>query len=254
MILDSFRLNNKVALVTGAGRGLGAALAIGLAEAGADLVLAGRQPIVDTAEKIRALGRRVATFQVDLEQGPEASEELVANAIAALGKVDILVNNAGIIRRAPITEHSPADWQAVLNVNLSSPFYLCQAVARHLIARQSGGKIINIASMLSYQGGIMVPGYTASKGGIRTLTMLLANELAQHNICVNAIAPGYFSTDNTAPLQADPVRNAAIVARIPAGRWGTPDELKGAVVFLASPASDYMHGFTLAIDGGWLAR
>lgn len=254
MILDSFKLDNKVALVTGAGRGLGASLAIGLAEAGADLVLAGRQPIVETANKIRALGRRVATFEVDLEQGSEVSDKLISDTIDAMGKVDILVNNAGIIRRAPITEHTAQDWQAVLNVNLSSPFYLAQAVARHLIARKSVGKIINIASMLSYQGGIMVPGYTASKGGIRTLTMLLANELAQHGICVNAIAPGYFSTDNTAPLQADPTRNAAIVARIPAGRWGNPDELKGAVVFLASAASDYMHGFTLAIDGGWLAR
>jgi 2-deoxy-D-gluconate 3-dehydrogenase len=254
MILDQFKLDGKVAVVTGGGRGVGEAYALGLAEAGADIAIVSHTSGDETAEKIKALGRRVKTFKVDLSQAETAAEPLMAEIVETFGGVDILVNNAGIIRREPFTEHSAQNWNDVIATNLSAPFFLSQAVAKRMIAQGRGGKIINIASMLSFQGGILVPGYAASKGGIKSLTMLMANELAKHNICVNAIAPGYIATDNTAPIRADPARNAAILARIPAGHWGTPDDMKGIVVFLASSASDYMTGFTVAVDGGWLSR
>jgi len=254
MILDQFKLDGKVAVVTGGGRGIGEAYSLGLAEAGADVAIVGHTSGDETAEKIRALGRRTQSFKVDLSQPEKAAEPLMAEIVDAFGGVDILVNNAGIIRRAPFAEHSAQNWNEVIATNLSAPFFLSQAAVKRMIAQGRGGKIINVASMLSFQGGILVPGYAASKGGIKSLTMLMANELAQHNICVNAIAPGYIATDNTAPIRADPARNQSILARIPAGRWGTPDDMKGIVVFLASSASDYMTGFTVAVDGGWLAR
>ena len=254
MILDQFKLDGKVAVVTGGGRGIGEAYALGLAEAGADIAIVSHTSGDETAEKIKALGRRVKTFKVDLSQAETAAEPLMAEIVETFGGVDILVNNAGIIRREPFTEHSAKNWNDVIATNLSAPFFLSQAAAKRMIAQGRGGKIIHVASMLSFQGGILVPGYAASKGGIKSLTMLMANELAKHNICVNAIAPGYIATDNTAPIRADPARNAAILARIPAGRWGTPDDMKGIVVFLASSASDYMTGFTVAVDGGWLSR
>jgi len=254
MILDLFRLDGKVAVITGGARGIGQAYAIGLAEAGADIALVDVIPMDETAGKIKALGRNVATFTADLSKGDVIAGPLIADIVAKLGGVDILVNNAGIIRREPFTEHSAKNWNDVLGINLSTPFFLSQAAAKQMIAQGRGGKIINIASMLSFQGGILVPGYAASKGAIKSLTMLMANELAKHGICVNAIAPGYIATDNTAPIRADPVRNQTILDRIPAGRWGQTDDLKGICVFLASAASDYMNGFTVAVDGGWLAR
>ena len=254
MILDLFKLTGKVAVVTGAARGIGQAYAIGLAEAGADVALVDVIPMDETAAKIKALGRNVAAFTADLSKGDEIAAPLIADVVAKLGGVDILVNNAGIIRREPFTEHSAKNWNDVLGINQSTPFFLSQAAAKQMIAQGRGGKIINIASMLSFQGGILVPGYAASKGGIKSLTMLMANELAKHGICVNAIAPGYIATENTAPIRADPVRNQTILDRIPAGRWGQTDDLKGICVFLASAASDYMNGFTVAVDGGWLAR
>lgn len=254
MILDLFKLDGKVAVVTGAARGIGQAYAVGLAEAGADIALVDVIPMDETAVKIKALGRNVAAFTADLSKGDETAPALIADVVAKLGSVDILVNNAGIIRREPFTEHSAKNWNDVLGINLSAPFFLSQAAAKQMIAQGRGGKIINIASMLSFQGGILVPGYAASKGGIKSLTMLMANELAKHGICVNAIAPGYIATDNTAPIRADPVRNQTILDRIPAGRWGSTDDLKGICVFLASAAADYMNGYTVAVDGGWLAR
>lgn len=255
MILDQFKLDGKVAVITGSGRGIGEAYALGLAEAGADIALVCHTSGGDaTAEKIKALGRRAEIFKADLSQAETLAEPLIAEIVTRLGGVDILVNNAGIIRREPFTEHSAKNWNDVIATNLSAPFFLSQAAAKRMIAQGRGGKIIHIASMLSFQGGIRVPGYAASKGGIKSLTMLMANELAPYRICVNAIAPGYIATDNTAPIRADPVRNQAILDRIPAGRWGTPDDMKGVCVFLASAASDYMTGFTVAVDGGWLAR
>jgi len=254
MILDQFKLDGKVAVVTGGARGIGQAYALGLAEAGADIALVDVIPMDETAAQVKALGRNAATFTADLSKGDEIAPGLIAEVVARLGGVDILVNNAGIIRREPFTEHSAKNWNDVLGINLSTPFFLSQAAAKQMIAQGRGGKIINIASMLSFQGGILVPGYAASKGGIKSLTMLMANELAKHGICVNAIAPGYIATDNTAPIRADPVRNQTILDRIPAGRWGETEDLKGICVFLASAASDYMNGFTVAVDGGWLAR
>lgn len=253
MILDKFRLDGKAAIVTGAGRGLGQAAAIALAEAGADVVLAGLHGTDTTAERIRALGRRAVQVQADLQER-SAPGCILEAAIRGLGRVDILVNNAGIIRRAPVLEYAERDWDEVIQVNQSAVFFLSQAVARQMVKQKSGGKIINIASMLSFQGGIRVAAYTAAKSALLGLTRLLANELAQHGIQVNGIAPGYMVTDNTAPLRADPVRSAEILGRIPAGRWGEPCDIQGAVVFLASPASDYITGYTIAVDGGWLAR
>ena len=254
MILDKFTLTHKVALVTGAGRGIGQAYAVALAEAGADVALVDVIGCAETAEKINALGRKVASFSADLSAGKEAAQNVVGEVVAAMGGVDILVNNAGIIRREPFVEHSEQNWDEVISINLSAVFFLSQAVAAQMIAQGRGGKIINVASMLSFQGGVFVPGYAASKGGVRSLTMLMANELAKHGICCNAIAPGYIATENTRPIRENAERNKAILERIPAGRWGAPEDLMGAVVFLASAASDYMNGYTLAIDGGWLAR
>ena len=254
MILDAFKLDGKVAVVTGAGRGLGKAYALALAEAGADVATVDVHAAEETCAAIRALGRKAQAYAVDLSGAEKEAGPLVARVVKDFGRLDILVNNAGIIRREPFTEHSAANWNDVIAVNLSAPFFLSQAACRQMIAQGQGGKVINIASMLSFQGGILVPGYASSKGGIKSLTMLMANELAPHRICVNAIAPGYIATDNTAPIRANPERNQAILDRIPAGRWGTPEDLKGICVFLASPASDYMTGATVNVDGGWLAR
>jgi 2-deoxy-D-gluconate 3-dehydrogenase len=254
MILDSFNLDGKVALVTGASRGLGQVMAIGLAEAGADI--AGLD-VLDTDEtrlKVEALGRRYHPVVANLlEASPDDLTDVVVGMVAALGRLDILVNNAGIIRRAPIFEFSEEYWDDVLQINLKALFFLSQAAARQM-AKQGGGKIINIASMLSFQGGILVPSYTAAKSGVAGVTKALANELASKNINVNAIAPGYMATDNTAPLRADEKRNQSILERIPAGRWGDPADLKGIAVFLASAASDYMQGAVIPVDGGWLCR
>ncbi len=249
-----FSLKGKVALVTGANRGLGQAMAVGLAAAGADIVGLARHSCGETDEQVRALGCRFFDLPVDLGQASASSVTgVVEQVVAESGGLHILLNNAGIIRRAPIFEFSEADWDDVLQVNLKAVFLLSQAAARHMAA-QGGGKIINIASMLSFQGGILVPAYTAAKSGVAGLTKALANELAAHNINVNAIAPGYMTTDNTAPLRADPVRNQAILDRIPAGRWGEPNDLQGTAVFLASSASDYLNGAIIPVDGGWLCR
>ena len=252
-IIDRFRLDGKVAIVTGASRGLGAGMALGLAEAGADLVLVARGDTSALRAQVEQAGRRSLCVPVDVA-APDAAVRILAEAEQAFGRADILVNNAGIIRRAAFLDFTEEDWQAVLDVNLSAAFRLSQQFARRLVARKSPGKVIHIASMLSYQGGVRVASYTASKSALHGLTKLMANELAGQGINVNAIAPGYMATDNTAQLRADAIRNQAILDRIPAGRWGTPEDLQGAVVFLASPASDYLHGFTLAVDGGWLAR
>ena len=254
MILDRFKLDGKVAVVTGAGRGIGQAYAMGLAEAGADIAVVDVIPMDETLDAVKALGRRAIGIKADLAKGEKEAPKIVAKVVKALGRVDILVNNAGIIRREPFLEHSAKNWNDVISINLSTPFFLSQAVARQMVKQGQGGKIINIGSMLSYQGGILIPGYAAAKGGIKSLTMLMANELSKYGICVNAIAPGYIATANTAPIRADKKRNKAILDRIPAGRWGTPDDLKGLCVFLAAPASDYVTGFMYACDGGWLAR
>jgi 2-deoxy-D-gluconate 3-dehydrogenase len=253
MILDKFKLTGKIAIVTGASRGLGQSMAIGLAEAGADLALVASSSTDETAKKIRALGRKTCTIQANLLD-PKVVPHIVETTVKELGGIDILVNNAVTIRRAPLLEFSEKDWDEVIQINQKSLFFLSQAVAKQMVAQGRGGKIINIASMLSFQGGIRVPSYTASKSAVMGLTRIMANEWAAHGINVNAIAPGYMETDNTAALRADPKRNAEILARIPAGRWGAPEDLQGAVVFLASSASDYMQGYTVAVDGGWLSR
>jgi 2-deoxy-D-gluconate 3-dehydrogenase len=252
-VLDSFRLDGQVAIVTGASRGLGAAMAGALAEAGADIALVARGDLRRTRDLIEGLGRRAVAINADLAER-SAPEAILHAAQTAFDRVDILVNNAGIIRRASVLDYSDDDWDAVIEVNLRSAFSLSRAVARSLVARQSGGRIINIASLLSFQGGIRVSAYTAAKSGLLGLTHALSNELAPLGINVNAIAPGYMETDNTQALRDDPVRNRDILARIPAGRWGRPDDLKGAAVFLASPASAYVHGAALTVDGGWLSR
>lgn len=253
-ILDVFRLDGKVALVTGPGRGLGQGMALGLAEAGADIAGLYRSTYKETQAQVEALGRRFLPIQCDLAEASVDDLNAVADHVVQdMGHLDILVNNAGIIRRAPALEFSEQDWDDVIQVNLKAAFYLAQAAAKAM-EQQGGGKIINVASMLSYFGGILVPAYTAAKSGLAGITRALANEWAAKSINVNAIAPGYMATDNTAPLQADPQRNAAILARIPAGRWGAPTDLKGIAVYLASPASDYMHGAIVPVDGGWLAR
>lgn len=253
MIQEAFRLEGKVAIVTGCDTGLGQGMAVALAEAGCDVVGVNRKIPHETAEKINAFGRRFMAIQADLSQ-QDALPSIVTQTVSAFGRVDILVNNAGTIRRQDALDFSEKDWDDVMNLNLKSVFFLSQAVARQFLAQGNGGKIINIASMLSFQGGIRVPSYTASKSGVLGITRLLANEWAAKGINVNAIAPGYMATNNTQQLRADSERNQEIVDRIPAGRWGTPNDLKGPVVFLASPASDYIHGYTLAVDGGWLAR
>jgi 2-deoxy-D-gluconate 3-dehydrogenase len=253
MILDRFKLDGKVAIVTGGSRGLGQGMALGLAEAGADLFVVDISGASETQSKIRAMGKKCEIMTVDLSLH-DAAEKTISQCKQRMGRVDILVNNAGIIRRAPVLEFSAKDWDDVINVNLRAVFFLCQAAGRVMVEQGQGGKIINIASMLSFQGGILIPSYTASKSGVMGLTRLLANELASRGINVNAIAPGYMATDNTAPLRADKERNKAILDRIPAGRWGTPEDLQGVVVFLASDASAYLNGYTIAVDGGWLAR
>lgn len=253
MILHAFNLQGKVALVTGCDKGLGQGMALGLAEAGCDIVSVSRRVPQETAEKVAALGRRMFAIQADLSQ-PDAIADIVPAAVAAAGRIDILVNNAGTIRREDALTFSEKNWDDVMNLNLKSVFFLSQAVAKQFLQQGSGGKIINIASMLSFQGGIRVPSYTASKSGVLGITRLLANEWAQHGINVNAIAPGYMATNNTQQLRDDAERSKEILDRIPAGRWGTPDDLKGPVVFLASSASDYINGYTVAVDGGWLAR
>lgn len=253
MILDAFRLEGKVAIVTGCDTGLGQGMAVALAEAGCDVVGVNRKIPVQTAEKIHALGRRFLTIQADLSQ-QDSLNDIVMQTVSTFGRIDILVNNAGTIRREDALNFSEQDWDDVMNLNLKSVFFLSQAVARQFLSQGQGGKIINIASMLSFQGGIRVPSYTASKSGVLGITRLLANEWAAQGINVNAIAPGYMATNNTQQLRDDADRNQEIVDRIPAGRWGTPDDLKGPAVFLASSASDYINGYTLAVDGGWLAR
>ncbi len=253
MILDAFKLTDKVALVTGCDTGLGQGMAIGLAEAGCDIVGVNRKIPHETAKRVEALGRRFHAIQADLRDQQQLTS-IVDEAVNKMGHLDILINNAGTIRRCDAIDFSEKDWDEVMDLNLKSLFFLSQAVARQYIAQGSGGKIINIASMLSYQGGIRVPSYTASKSGVMGLTRLLANEWAKHNINVNAIAPGYMATNNTQQLREDAERNQEILDRIPAARWGTPEDLQGAAVFLACSAADYINGYTLAVDGGWLAR
>jgi 2-deoxy-D-gluconate 3-dehydrogenase len=254
MILDSFTLDGQAALVTGAGQGLGQGMAQALAEAGADIAGLDRYESAETGKQIRARGRRYLPVVCDLQSsGAAALGEAVSRVVAEFGRLDILINNAGIIRRAPALEFSEADWDDVLQINLRALFFLSQAAGRQMLDR-GRGKIINIASMLSFQGGINVPAYTAAKSGVAGVTRALANEWAGRGVNVNAIAPGYMATDNTASLRADPGRSASILERIPAGRWGLPQDLMGAVVFLASSASDYLHGAIIPVDGGWLAR
>lgn len=247
-----FSLEGKVALVTGANTGLGQSIAIALASAGADIAGAGTSSPDETAEKIKALGRRFIAIKADLSSLAPV-QNLVDQTVAELGALDILVNNAGTIRRADALDFTEADWDAVMDVNLKTAFFLCQAAGRRMIPK-GHGKIINIASMLSFQGGIRVPSYTASKHGIAGITKLLANEWASKGLNINAIAPGYMVTNNTVALRADENRNRDILARIPAGRWGEPDDIGGAAIFLASAASDYVNGIVLPVDGGWQAR
>jgi len=254
MILDEFKLSGKVALVTGCSTGLGQGMAIGLAEAGADIV--GIDYKVDTANTKKAIEEQGSGF-LYLEENLlsiEPVNRIIESVVKEFGKIDILVNNAGIIRRADALEFSEEDWDDVLSINLKTVFFLCQAAARQFVMQNTPGKIINVASMLSFQGGIKISSYTASKSGVMGITRLLANEWAKYNINVNAIAPGYMATNNTAPLRKDKERSVEILKRIPAGRWGTPEDLKGIAVFLSSRASDYVNGYTIAVDGGWLAR
>jgi 2-deoxy-D-gluconate 3-dehydrogenase len=251
--MNPFSLDGRVALVTGANTGLGQGIAVALAAAGADIVAVGRSAPRETETEIAKLGRRFLSIEADL--GSIAPiDRVVDEAVSRLGAIDILVNNAGIIRRADAIEVTEEDWDAVIDVNLKSVFFLSQAVARRAVAAQRGAKIINIASMLSFQGGIRVPAYAASKSAVAGLTRALANEWAGRSVNVNAIAPGYFETNNTEALRQDATRSRDILARIPAGRWGSPGDLGGAAVFLASQAADYVHGVVLPVDGGWLAR
>jgi 2-deoxy-D-gluconate 3-dehydrogenase len=252
MASSAFDLSGKVAIVTGANTGIGQGIAVALAKAGADVALVGRSEATETAEHVRALGRKALLVSADLSS-TEPCDRIVAETLEGLGGLDILVNNAGIIRRNDALDFTADDWDAVMDTNLKSLFFLCQSAARHMV-EQGGGKIINIASMLTFQGGIRVASYTASKSGVGGLTKLLANEWAGKGINVNAIAPGYIATNNTAALQADEKRNAEILGRIPSGRWGDPEDLGGAAVFLSSDAAKYVQGHILAVDGGWLAR
>lgn len=258
-ITDQFTLHGRVAMVTGPRTGIGHAITLALAEAGADIVTVSRGDCTETREKVVALGRRCRTLRADLATSQQADiEALVDQAATETGGIDILINNAGIIGRGAALEVTQDSWQEVLHVNLTAPFFIAQAVARQLVMRKGraerNGKIINIASLLSFQGGINVAAYTASKSAIAGITRLLANEWAPHGINVNALAPGYIVTKATAALSEDPIRSKEITERIPAGRWGRPADLQGASVFLASPASDYVHGIVLPVDGGWLAR
>jgi 2-deoxy-D-gluconate 3-dehydrogenase len=254
-VLDDFSLDGKVALVTGAARGLGQGIALGLAEAGADVAALDIVSLDETGEIIQNEGRSLHAMNVDLlESDAQLAADVVEDCVNSLGRLDILVNNAGIIRRAPALEFGEEDWEAVIKINLSAAFYLSQAAARHFAGESKGGKIINTASVLSYEGGMIVPSYSASKAGIANLTRALANEWAPLRINVNAIAPSYFTTELTSALREDVERSEALLARLPAGRFGEPEDLKGAAVFLASDAADYVHGTILPVDGGWLAR
>ena len=253
MVKDLFNLDGKVAIVTGASRGLGQGMAIALAQAGANVVGVGQSDMKSTKAEINKVGREFFEIKADLTT-TEKVDEIVRKTVEEFGIVDILVNNAGTIRRQDAIEYTEKDWDDILNLNLKTVFFLSQRVAKEFIKHKTGGKIISIASMLSFQGGIRVPAYTASKSGVAGITKSLANEWAKYNINVNAIAPGYMATDNTKAIREDDKRNLEILERIPAGRWGTPEDLAGAVVFLASKASDYVNGYTLAVDGGWLAR
>jgi 2-deoxy-D-gluconate 3-dehydrogenase len=253
-ILDLFRLDGKTALITGAATGLGAAIATALSQAGATVAVHGnRRPATETQDAIQSAGGRAHAFQADLSS-PTGAEQLFTEAKAALGHVDILINNAGTIIRHNSEDYPLEDWLTVIQVNLTSVFQLSQLFGRDAIARKAPGKIVNIASLLSFQGGIRVPAYSASKGGVAQLTKTLANEWAPKNIQVNAIAPGYINTTNTEALQADPTRNRQILERIPAARWGEPQDIAGAALYLSVPASDYVTGTVLTVDGGWMGR
>lgn len=253
----SFSLAGKTALVTGANTGIGQAIAVALAEAGADVAVAGRSEPAETLRLIEAAGRKAVSIKADLSS-IEPVQRVIDEALAVLGRLHVLVNNAGIIRRDDLLDFSEADWDAVMDTNLKTLFFLSQAAARHMVERgqagQSNGKIINIASLLTFQGGIRVPSYAAAKSGVGGVTKAMANELAPKGVQVNAIAPGYVATNNTTALREDETRNRQIMERIPAGRWGDPADIAGAAVFLASPAADYVTGHVLAVDGGWLAR
>lgn len=254
MRLDAFQLKGKNALVTGSHRGLGAAIAVALAKAGANVGCHGRGTKPgDVCEEIRATGRKTFYFPADLTDS-KSYTGLIEKTVSELGSIDILVNNAGTIKRAPAAEYPAEDWTELLAVNLTAVFHLSQLAGQQMIERGKGGKIVNIASLLSFQGGILVPAYAAAKGGVAQLTKALANEWASKKINVNAIAPGYIATDNTTALREDPVRSKQILDRIPAGRWGEPNDIAGAAVFLCTAASDYIHGHVLAVDGGWLSR
>jgi len=254
MSLEPFQLNGKNALVTGSHRGLGAAIAVALAKAGANVGCHGRDAEPGIAcDEIRAAGRKTFYFSADLGD-VKTCPGLIGKTISEFGSIDILVNNAGVIRRAPASEYPTEFWDELIAVNLTAVFHLSQLAGRHMLERGTAGKILNIASLLSFQGGILVPAYAAAKGGVAQLTKALANEWASKGINVNAIAPGYMATDNTMSLRNDPVRSRQILERIPAARWGEPSDIAGAAVFLCSPASDYVHGHVLAVDGGWLAR
>ena len=253
MILESFSLKDKVAVVTGANTGLGQAICVAYAEAGAKVVGVGRSDMTETAEKIKQAGGVFKEVKADL-MNIEPVEKIIEETINTFGRIDILVNNAGIIKREDALDFTEKNWDDVLGINLKTVFFLSQAAAKKFVEQKSKGKIINIASMLSYQGGIRVPSYTASKSGIMGLTRALANEWAKYDINVNAIAPGYMATNNTQQLRDDEQRQNQILERIPAGRWGVPKDMMGPAVFLASDASDYVNGYTIAVDGGWLAR
>ncbi|MEP6652289.1 MAG: 2-dehydro-3-deoxy-D-gluconate 5-dehydrogenase KduD [Myxococcales bacterium] len=250
---DLFRVDGLAALVTGASTGIGAAIAVALAEAGADVACAGNTKAADaTCDRVRSLGRQSVALRGNLAER-ETPAKLVDATVQAFGRIDLLINNAGLIRRGPAVDTSVEEWDTVIGVNLSSVFRLCQAAGRHMLAA-GRGKIVNISSLLAFQGGITVPAYAASKGGVAQLTKALANEWAPRGVNVNAIAPGYIRTDNTTALQADPNRSRQIVERIPAGRWGEPSDLTGAALFLCSRASDYVQGHILVVDGGWMGR
>lgn len=252
-MLDMFKLDGKVAIITGASRGLGQGIVVGLAKAGADIVGVGQSDMSETRKLVESIGKKFVEVKADLTK-QDKLDDIIQVCKKEFGRVDILVNNAGTIRREDAINYTEKDWDDILNLNLKTVFFLSQKVAKEFIEQKTGGKIINIASMLSFQGGIRVPAYTASKSAIMGITKALANEWAKYNINVNAIAPGYMATDNTKALREDEKRSEEILSRIPAGRWGTKEDMAGAAVFLASSASDYVNGHTLAVDGGWLAR
>jgi 2-deoxy-D-gluconate 3-dehydrogenase len=253
MILDAFKLTGKVAIVTGCRTGLGQGIALGLAEAGADIVGVGQSNLGETKNGVQQAGRTFLGIEADLSS-IRVIDGIIDQVVKTFGRIDILVNNAGIIRREDALEFTEKDWDDVMNVNIKTVFFLAQAAAKQFVKQDTGGKIINVASLLSFQGGIRVPSYTASKSGVMGITRILANEWAKYRINVNAIAPGYMVTNNTAPLRQDAKRSEEILQRIPAGRWGMPADLQGVAVFLASEASAYINGYTIAVDGGWLAR